>query len=409
MRILLFTHYYEPEIGAPQRRWRGLVRAFVESGHSVAVCAPIAHYPHRRADSLAVEHQPVWRWIDGNQGERILRVPYVRTSGTLPGQLIDQSVSSATSAFAAMAMRRSGPDVLISTTPGLPMPFLASAAASALQVPHVAEIRDAWPDLIAESSLVSRALGGWLPQDAAQWLESRALPAVFHRALRSADALVTTTESFAAELRGRNMPPVSVVRNTSDVSSSAPRTARRSAGGGLHMLYVGTVGRSQDLESVIRAVADVDGVRLRVVGAGVQWEELRDLASDLTDRVEFFPQMTGAALESQWAWAHTGLVSLADVPSFERTVPSKLVSVMARRVHVTGVVAGEAASMIRASSGGSVSRPGDTGQLRRLLTALRDDPDSTVVDERPLAWLRGYASPRAAASTYLDLLEEVRR
>lgn len=409
MRVLLFTHYYEPEIGAPQRRWRGLVREFVESGHSVAVCAPVAHYPHRRAGSLAVERQPVWRWADGNQGERILRVPYVPSSGSLPGQLIDQSVSSGASAFAVMAMRRVRPDVLISTTPGLPMPFVASAVASALRIPHIAEIRDAWPDLIAESSLVRRALGGRLPAGAAQWLESRALPAVFHSALRSADALVATTESFATALRGRNMPPVTVVRNTSEVSGTAPRAARRSVGTDLHMLYVGTVGRSQDLESVIRAVADVDGVRLRIVGAGAQWEELRGLASTLTDRIEFFAQTTGAALESQWAWAHTGLVSLADVPSFERTVPSKLVSVMARRVHVTGVVAGEAASMIRDSSGGSVSRPGDTGQLRRLLTALRDDPDSTIVDERPLAWLRDHASPRAAANTYLDLLEEVRR
>lgn len=409
MRILLFTHYYEPEIGAPQRRWRGLVREFVERGHSVAVCAPIAHYPHRRANSLSVEHQPVWRWIDGDQGERILRVPYVPSSGNLPGQLVDQSVSSAASAMAAMTMGRDKPDVLISTTPGLPMPFVASAVASALRIPHVAEVRDAWPDLIADSSLVSRALGGRVPQGAAQWLESRALPAVFHSALRSADALVTTTESFAAALRGRNMPPVSVVRNTSDVSGSTPRRSKRSAGGGLHLLYVGTVGRSQDLGSVMRAVADVDGVRLRVVGAGVQWGELRDLASVLTDRIEFFPQTTGAALEAHWAWAHTGLVSLADVPSFERTVPSKLVSVMARRLHVTGVVAGEAAQMIRASHGGSVSHPGDTQELRGVLTALRDDPDSTFVDERPLAWLRDHASPRAAADTYLDLLEEVRR
>ncbi|SMX95641.1 Glycosyltransferase involved in cell wall bisynthesis [Brevibacterium sp. Mu109] len=409
MRILLFTHYYEPEIGAPQRRWRGLVREFVEHGHEVAVCAPIAHYPHRRADALAVERPPVWRWTDGRQGETVLRVPYVPSSGTIPGQLIDQSVSSLASALAAVTMRGVRPDVLISTTPGLPMPFVASAVASALRIPHIAEVRDAWPDLIADSSLVRRALGGQLPAGAAQWLESSALPAVFHSALRSADALVATTESFAAALRGRDMPPVTVVRNTSDVSAWPPRAARRRVGTDLHILYVGTVGRSQDLESVVRAVADVTGVHLRIVGAGAQWEELRGLASTLTDRIEFFPQTTGAALESHWAWAHTGLVSLADVPSFERTVPSKLVSVMARRVHVTGVVAGEAASMIRTSSGGSVSHPGDAGQLRRLLTALRDDPDSTLVDDRPLAWLRDHASPRAAAATYLNLLEEVRR
>lgn len=409
MRILLFTHYYEPEIGAPQRRWRGLVREFVERGHSVAVCAPVAHYPHRRAEALGVERRPVWRWTDGRQGERVLRVPYVPSSGTLPGQLIDQSVSSMASAFATAAMGRNRPDVLISTTPGLPMPFVASALARALRIPHIAEIRDAWPDLIADSSLVHRALGGRVPGGAAQWLESRALPAVFHSALRGADALVTTTHSFAAELRRRDMPPVTVVRNTSEVTDTAVRTTRRSSGEDLHLLYVGTVGRSQDLESVIRAVADVAGVRLRIVGAGVQKEQLRGVASSLTDRVEFFPQTTGADLEEHWAWAHTGLVSLADIPSFERTVPSKLVSVMARRVHVTGVVAGEAASMIRESGGGAVSRPDDTAQLRGLLTALRDDPNSTAMDERPLKWLRDHASPRAAADTYLDLLEEVRR
>lgn len=409
MRIALLTHYYEPEIGAPQKRWSGLIREFVGRGHSVAVCAPVAHYPHRSASALAIAHQPLWTWRDGRNGERVLRVPYAPTSGSLPGQLFDQTVSSAASGVALMAMRRNPPDVIVSTTPGLPMPFAAAAVASALRVPHVAEVRDAWPDLIKDASLIKQSLGGRVPAGLANWLETEGLPGIFHSALRRADALVTTTESFADQLRARSMPPVTVVRNTSAVSGDALPPPSRSRGSGLNILYAGTVGRSQGLDAVVRVVAALDGVRLRIVGAGAQWDELRAAAAGTTDRIEFYPQMSGEDLEAQWAWAHTGLVSLAENPSFERTIPSKLVSIMARGMHVTGVVAGEAAQVIHDSAAGRVVRPGDEEALKRVLSELRDDPRTTVVDERPRQWVREHASPEAAAQTYLRLLQDVIR
>lgn len=189
MRVLLLTHYYEPEIGAPQRRWANLVEGLVRRGHHVAVCAPVPHYPHRRAADLPhVPRSALMRWADGRRGERILRVPYVPTSGSLPGQLVDQSVSSSAMLAVVPSLLRSRPDVLVSTTPALPMPFTGAAAARALRVPHVAEVRDAWPDLIAEYSLVSRAIGGMLPERVSRHLEQNALPGVFNAALRSATA-----------------------------------------------------------------------------------------------------------------------------------------------------------------------------------------------------------------------------
>lgn len=420
MRILLLSHYYEPEIGAPQRRWRGLVERFVDAGHSVAVCAPVAHYPHRRAEDLgrttvgdeghAMNRRgDLLRWRDGSRGERVLRVPYVPVSGTLPGQMIDQTVSSVAMTAVGAAMRRVRPDVVISTTPGLPMPFAGEVVSRTLGVPHVAEVRDAWPDLIADSGLVRKATGGRLPGAVVDALERRVLPSAFETVLRRADAVVTTTAGFSGRLRSRGVDPVVTIRNTSEVVSTRPAAHQRHAGKDLHVLYVGTVGRSQGLETAIRATAHVAGVRLRIVGAGAQWDSLRELAADLTDRVEFFPQTTGAGLEQHWAWAHTGLVSLADVPSYEVTVPSKLVSVMARRVHVTGVLAGEAAQILRDSGAGHSALPGDDDGLRRLLADLRDDPESTRADERPVDWLRDHASPRAAADDYLAVLRSVTR
>lgn len=407
MRILVLTHYYAPEIGAPQRRWRTLVGAFADAGHDVAVCAPVPHYPYRKRGELGIKRPAVWRWSDGAFGERILRVPYLRSSGSVPGQLVDQTVSSAFMVGAAAAMRRARPDVIVATTPGLPMPFTAASVAGLLRVPLVTEIRDVWPDLIADTALVERGTRGMLPSAVSRTLETRVLPALFNGALRRSDALVATTESFADQLRERAMPPVTVVRNTSDAPRLTPRRTQRGQHGDLHVLYVGTVGRSQGLETAIRAVADVPGVRLRVVGAGAHWHDLRELALGLTDRVEFYPQTTGIALEDHWEWAHTGLVSLADVPSFTLTIPSKLVSIMARRVHVSGVIAGEAAQIVHDAQAGAVSAPGDIDDIRRMFVELRDDPESTAVGERPVEWLRTHASPQSAARTYLRLLQDV--
>ena len=410
MRILLLTHYYEPEVGAPQRRWRQLVEQFVDAGHEVAVCAPVPHYPFRRRDALGIERPRVWKWSEGARGERILRVPYIRASGSLPGQLVDQSASSLFMVAALASLRgESRPDVLVATTPGLPMPFAAVSLATALRVPLVTEVRDVWPDLIADNQLVSRTLRGMAPQKISQVLENRALPSVFHAMLRRSDAIVATTESFADRLRSRRMPPVTVVRNTGDSPRTRPPRSGTGPRGHLHVLYVGTVGRSQQLETVIEAVAEVPGVRLRVVGAGAQWCELRELASQLTDRVEFYPQTTGQTLEAHWAWAHTGLVSLADIPSFELTVPSKLMSIMTRGVHVTGVLAGEAAHIVRQSGAGAVATPGSVSSVRQVLEELRDDPASLQVGPRPAEWLRTHASSNEAAAKYLRLFEEVQR
>src|SRR5699024_10502464 len=113
------------------------------------------------------------------------------------------------------AMRRARPDVIVATTPGLPMPFTAASVAGLLRRPLVTEVRDVWPDLIADTALVSRGTGGLLPSAVSRSLETHVLPALFNGALRRSDALVATTESFADRLRERAMPPVTVVRNTS--------------------------------------------------------------------------------------------------------------------------------------------------------------------------------------------------
>jgi hypothetical protein len=83
MRILLITHYYRPEYGAPQRRWSALVDRFVAAGHQVTVSAPMPHYPSGTVDPRDRVDRQVGRTEVGESGETILRTGYLPHRGDI--------------------------------------------------------------------------------------------------------------------------------------------------------------------------------------------------------------------------------------------------------------------------------------------------------------------------------------
>lgn len=417
MRILLISHYYWPEVGAPQRRWSTLVNHFIGQGHQVIVVAPHPHYPHARRDQFfnskvgrhrrRVEAKLGGTWDAGEFGERIIRVPYFHSGSSVARQLLDQSVASigAISAIIGRMRGEHAPDVVISTTPALPYLFAGDSVSHILNVPHVAEVRDVWPDLIRDLSLVTNAVGKYLPTTLTGFLESSVLPALLTRAQRRASAVVVTTESFKTRLhrRGINAEVVRSGVSRSEIDQDPHHNDEHTDG--VNLLYVGTVGRSQDLSSAIIAAARVPGVRLHIVGDGADRPNLQALASTLGSSVEFHEQTTGAELAEHWEWADVGLVSLGDVAAHARTVPSKLYSLLVRKVPILGVVAGEAAEIITSNQAGLVARPGDVDSIITAMQALVQELG--VPDEQGRQWVLENASVDAMGEEYDRILKGV--
>ena len=217
MRIVLLSHYYYPEVGAPQRRWRILVDHLRAAGHDVITVAPHPHYPYSDRNGFfgskvgrgrrRVDVRLGGTWDTGVDGERILRVPYLHSGSSMARQLLDQTVS-ATGAMSAVVDRLRGrmrPDVIVSTTPALPFLLAGDTLSRLLRVPHIAEVRDAWPDLISEMNLVTGAVGKYLPGKLTQRLEHRLLPDLLTRAQRRAAVVVVTTEGFKRRLEQRGV------------------------------------------------------------------------------------------------------------------------------------------------------------------------------------------------------------
>ena len=409
MRILLLTHYYHPELGPPQLRWSALVRDFRAQGHEVHVVAPPPHYPHRRL--LPGTHAPVGTVETGQHGETVHRVAWRETSGRAVSTLVDQCLSAAHGTITAWRRRRAiAPDVVVATVPALPTMGAGWLTARLLRRPLVLEMRDAWPDLAADA----RNPGGSAKQ-MIRWYAvaaaSRAVTFVQHRA----DLVVTTTDGFTEVLRRRGVGRVATVRNAHhpvpglQEPGSTDRRGRVE-GDPLHVVYVGTVGRAQDLETAVRAMARARAagadVRLRVVGTGARLSLLPPLAQELGVPVELVGPVPRDEIHAHYRWADTLLVSLRGWRALRWAVPSKLYEALALGLHVSGMVAGETRAIIEETGAGFAVEPGDEEALARQwvdLARTGTHPDRA----RMRAWAAEHASETGTSTTYLGLLADV--
>ena len=228
MRILLLTHYWAPEVGAPQRRWNRLAEALISRGHELAVLAPAPHYPGGRLLPGGAAHVAgsIRRDVTGAMVHRTIFRPY---SSGVCGRGTDQMVAAADSVRLGVARFRGAnrPDVILGSVPGLPTLPAALAVGRVLHRPVVVELRDAWPDLLLSAAQWSEP--ATCPSTLAWAHRARRLHIVDHgthsllpplitRLEREAAAVVTTTDSFAQVLRSRGIRRVVTVRNTGAVA-----------------------------------------------------------------------------------------------------------------------------------------------------------------------------------------------
>lgn len=413
MRILLVTHNYAPEVGAPQHRWNALVERFTAAGHRVAVLAPTPHFPSGRADPGDRSTMPGVVSC-GLHGERVHRLRFLAYDSRVASRGLDQAWSALDAVRVGLThfRGRRRPDVVVATAPALPSLAAGLVISAILRVPLVMEVRDAWPDLLGARHEWSATRPGRpkQPQRLAGLLGTL-LSTVITAMQRGADAVVTTTESFAEVLRGRGMDPVRVIRNGCHLPAPVVLPPPRADHAELRVLYLGTIGRSQGLGAAVRAATEAQRagvpVRLRIIGDGAEAPATAALTAELGAPVELLPPIPHAAVVAHYAWADTVLVSLRGWEPLHWTVPSKLYEVLGTGRHVSGVLAGEAARIVEGTGAGHVVPPGDVEALAALWASLHADRSLLHVGPAGREWLARHATDDTLAADYLALLDAV--
>ncbi|WP_269446616.1 glycosyltransferase family 4 protein [Glutamicibacter arilaitensis] len=381
---MLLTHSFTPEISPPQRRWSIIADELAQLGHRVTVVTP-------KSDRIATESQ---RLLLSNDRVKLQNYPSMRRSRTMLGKVVKHGVDAIISVPAAFLGQK--PDVIVATVPAIPTLIVGYIASQLRRVPFVVDLRDAWPDLLSESQVLKL-----------RWLEpliSKFISFVVNRS----DMLITVTHGLAEKMQSNGAKNVATISNGVETERASLPITPRAHNDEFHILYLGNIGRSQGLETVIRAMTQVpDNVYLRVVGQGTEKNKLVEMAETLGINAEFLDPVYGREVLENYSWADTCLVSLrSDWPSFKYTVPSKLYELLYLNQHVTGLVQGEAAGIIRASEAGIVVEQ-SVPALVEYINQMAANPEFLRTERRGTAWVLENGSLRKSGREYASILSEV--
>jgi glycosyltransferase involved in cell wall biosynthesis len=406
MRVLMFSQYYPPEVGATQNRMHAFARYFADAGHDVTVIAHVPNHPkgvifdeftgklfdRRREDGIDVCRV----WVHASQTKSSLRRLTFYFSYAL-GALL-----------AALFVVRSRPDVVLATSPPLPVLLPAAAVSALYRRPYVADIRDLWPS-------VAVALG-----ELREGGRAARVAASLERLLyRRAAAITVTTRSFLDHVeRHGGHGKATYVPNGTDTDVFTDQAVDPRLREDLHLSesfvvgYFGNHGIAQGLDAVVDAavmLSDRTDVVFLCVGEGPVKADLAQRAADAgVDNVWFMPQVPTEDAPRWITACDVLLVPLAKRALLRQFVPSKLFDFLACGKPVVLMADGEARDILGDSQGGWHVQPEHAEQLAELVRKLADDPEQLAeVGRAGQAYVRRHYSRRQQASELTELLKRV--
>ena len=365
MHILFLTDNFPPESNAPANRTFEHARQWVASGHRVTIitCAP--NFPDGQ---LFEGYKNRWFQTEQMDGITVIRVwSFMTRNAGFVLRLLD-FFSFMVSGFLG-GLRVRDADIIIGTSPQFFTVCAAYCLAKVKQRPFVFEMRDIWPESLQAVGMSNAGLSVRLAAPLADYL------------YRRADHLIVVTHSFKAYLQDRGVSGerVTVIQNGVDPDMFFPIPADISLQQELQLEdkfvvgYLGTHGLAHGLESVVEAARlagqtdDLTAVHFITVGAGAQFDRIKEIASDL-DNFTMIGQVSRADILRYWSLLDASLIHLKASPLFESVIPSKMFEAMAMGVPLLHGVGGESADIVRTSRSGVCFA---AEQPEALLSAIR--------------------------------------
>jgi hypothetical protein len=373
-RILMVTHYFPPEAGAPQARLSALAGAWAGAGDAVTVLTGMPNHP---TGMLPPEYRRAVLRRERRDGYRVVRTWLYATANEGVARKTLSHLSFMISSVLLGGLASGRADTVVVSSPTFFSIGSAWLLARLNRARLVVEVRDLWPAIFVDLGvLTNRRLIGLLER-----LELAAYAA--------ADQVVVVSDGFRANLIGRGVPPekIHTIRNGVALDrfrpgapdSPARQETRHRLGarpGDCLVLYAGTHGISHALPGVADAAARLAGepVRVAFVGGGSDKARLRRRVAELgLDNVTLAPAVPPDQVPGLLAGADICLVTLRDVPLFATFIPSKMFEYLASGKAVIGAVSGEAAQILR-EAGAVVVPPEDSAALADAIRALAADP-----------------------------------
>jgi glycosyltransferase involved in cell wall biosynthesis len=362
MHIAILVQDFAPETGAGPARITELAAEWIRLGHEVSVVTafPNRRLPGQRDGVIPTPYRGRLFMREDWNGIKVYR-SWLYTSPTrgFARTMINNLTFAASSLIYGLAALPR-PDVLIASGPPYFSQFSGALIAWIKRVPLVLEIRDLWPDYVAEMGVIKRQFLIDAMFATERWL------------LRRATAVTVVTESFKERLGRKGVPAdvVTVVPNGVDTSRYFASAERFVPDGvsledGTPLIgYLGTFGAGQGLVAVVEAarLLRTRGVNAHfaLVGDGPDRAALEaDLVARPVPNLTLHSPIPRDSTRALYNTCDVVLVPHASLPVLGDTVPSKIFEVMACERPLVAAIRGEGARIVDRSGGGVLATPGD--------------------------------------------------
>lgn len=357
-RIVVLSQFYRPE---PAVFPPSIAEAFQRDGYQVSV---VTGYPNRPDGKLYPTYRQRYKFSEKIGDVLVHRVPHIINYSRNSLGRIANFLTFSLSALTATAHVRGADSVYVYATP-------ATAAIPAqiwkklLGIPYVLHVQDLWPESVTDSGMMGRGTLNRLAAAAmSPWLK---------RLYGDASELIAISPGMKGLIieRGYTAETCSVIYNWAEETSITTKPRESFSGRGLRLLYAGTLGPMQDLETVVAAARkfeNTQGFSLKIAGGGIMEDVLHKSAAGLSS-TRFMGRISRSSVSELYIESDFQLVTLKDIPIFRTTVPSKLQASLASGVPVITTVKGDVADLIERYDAGIVAEPEN---IDALATAFKE-------------------------------------
>jgi glycosyltransferase involved in cell wall biosynthesis len=278
-----------------------------------------------------------------------------------------------TAAAAARALTLPRPDVVLVSSPPLPVGALGPLLGARFRVPWILEVRDIWPE--------SAVSVGWLREDTALY---RRLEGLAHYLARSASAVIVPTPGLVDDVTRHGARAVETVPGPVLDSPPDPEVRREArarlglAGATCVFLYAGAIGAANGLDLLIDAVAGLPAAvdaEVLVAGDGSARAALEQrLRSEAIARVRLLGVVPKDGVADLLAAADVCLHLLRPDAVFATAQPTKMLEYFGAHRPVITTVPG-LPEQLALSSGGAFASSAEAlrAELQRWAAMTADD------------------------------------
>jgi len=364
MKILIFTQWFDPE---PTFKGLLFAKELVARGFQVQVLTGFPNYPGGKV-------YPGYRirpWMrERMDGIEILRVAlYPSHSKSGIHRAFNYLSFALSAAIVGSALIRK-PDVIYVYHPPMTVGFAAAVIGFFRRAPFVVDIQDLWPDTVAVSGMMSNSLALGVLSNLCNFV------------YRCAKHITLLSPGFKQALIDRGVPSdkIDVIYNWCDETAMKPTNGpatRLGSADRFSILFAGTMGFAQDIDSVLQAAEICRTVtpdaEFLFMGGGVDRGRLERMAEEMRlENVRFFPARPMHAMGSVFKGVDALLVHLKDEPLFRITIPSKTQAYLAAGKPILMGVRGDAADLVQRSQSGILCEPGNPESIAAAVKQLVD-------------------------------------